>query len=86
MPSTEVLIKLGEVFGVTLDSLASEAEGRPTAINIRDRELLKLFEALDDLPETERILAKDMIDLVLLKHRFRQLAQPKPHERGEANI
>lgn len=86
IPSTEILLKLGDVFGVTLDSLAAETHGVPTPIQIRDRELLELFEALDDLPEWERSFAKDMLELVLLKHRFRQLAQPKPYERGEASI
>lgn len=83
IPSTEILLKLGEVFGVTLDSLAAETHGVPTRIQIRDRELLERFEALDDLPEWEKNFAKDVIDLVLLKHRFRQLAKPTPYERME---
>lgn len=75
LPSTEVLIKMAEVFDVTLDYLAFEAKGQPTSINIQDRELLRRFEALDHLSESEKTLAKDMLDLVILKNRFRSLAQ-----------
>lgn len=77
IPSTEVLIKLGHTFGVTLDSLASETAGLPVPMDIRDRELYQLFQQLDHLPESERSLAKDMLDLLLLKHRFRELAGEK---------
>lgn len=75
LPSTAKLARLAEVFGVTMDSLVSEAEGVPVAINIRDRELLERFEEVDDLPETERSLAKAMLDLVLVQHRFQELAK-----------
>lgn len=78
VPSTEILLQFGAVFSVTLDSLASETHGVPTPIAIRDRELLNLFEELDDLPPEERSLAKDFLDLVLLKHRFRELAAVEP--------
>lgn len=78
MPSSEKLIELADVFGVTIDSLCMEAHGSPRPFSIRDRELLALFEELDDLPECERELAKDMLDLVLLKHRFRNLMSEQP--------
>jgi transcriptional regulator with XRE-family HTH domain len=75
LPSTEVLIKMAEVFNVTLDYLAFESKGQAASINIQDRELLRRFEALDHLSEAEKALAKDILDLVILKNRFRSLAQ-----------
>jgi transcriptional regulator with XRE-family HTH domain len=74
VPSTEMLIKLAEVFNVTLDYLAFEVKGQPAKLNIQDRELLRRFEAIDQLPEAEKMLAKQILDLVLLKHRFQALA------------
>ena len=78
IPSTEVLIKLAEVFNVTLDYLAFEAKGQSAKINIQDRELLRRFEALDNLPEHDKSLAKEMLDLLILKHRFQELAGSGP--------
>jgi transcriptional regulator with XRE-family HTH domain len=74
LPSTEVLIKLAEVFNVTLDYLAFEAKGAPASLNIQDRELLRRFEEVDSLSEKEKSLAKEILDLVILKHRFQSLA------------
>ena len=74
VPSTDVLIKVAEVFNVTLDYLAFETQGRPAPINIQDRELLRRFEAVDSLAEPERDLAKQILDLLILKHRFQELA------------
>jgi transcriptional regulator with XRE-family HTH domain len=74
IPSTEVLIKLAEVFNVTLDYLAFEAKGQPAKINIQDRELLRRFEALDNLSEHDKSLAKEVLDLLIFKHRFQELA------------
>jgi transcriptional regulator with XRE-family HTH domain len=74
VPSTDVLIKLAEVFNVTLDYLAFEAKGQPAKLNIQDRELLRRFEALDKLSDNEKNLAKEILDLIILKNRFQELA------------
>ena len=73
-PSTDVLIKLAEVFDVTLDYLAFETKGSMGKLNIQDRELLRRFEMVDTLSEREKNLAKEILDLVILKHRFQELA------------
>jgi transcriptional regulator with XRE-family HTH domain len=75
VPSTEVLIKMAEVFDVTLDFLAFEAQGQPAKLNIQDRELLRRFEAVDSLSEQEKTLAKEMLDLLILKQRYRQVTE-----------
>ncbi len=74
IPSTEVLIKLAETFNVTLDYLAFEAQGQPAKINIQDRELLRRFEALDSATEHDKSLAKEFLDLIILKNSFQKLA------------
>lgn len=78
IPSTEILIKLAEIFDVTLDYLAFDNSrtnsNSSSSGNIQDRELLRRFEAVDALNEKERSLAKDMLDLLVLKSRFQALA------------
>ena len=64
---------MSEVFDVTLDYLAFETKGQAAILNIQDRELLRRFEQVDTLSEREKTLAKDMLDLLILKHRFRSL-------------
>jgi len=75
-PSTEILIRLAESFDVTLDYLAFEVQGRASKLNIQDRELLRRFEILDKLSDKEKALAKEILDLVILKHQFKELAMP----------
>ncbi len=74
LPSTDILIKLAETFDVTLDYLAFEGKGQQGKLNIQDRELLRRFEMVDTLSDKEKTLAKEILDLVILKHRFQTLA------------
>lgn len=78
VPSVEILVKLAEVFGVTLDYLAFDNQSQAAKINIQDRELLRRFEAVDSLPEPYRSLAKEVLDLLILKHRFQELVTTGP--------
>lgn len=73
-PSTDILIRLAEAFDVSLDYLAFSKEGQNAKVQFKDRELLRYFEILDNYPEVERSTAKEILDLVVAKHKFKELA------------
>lgn len=74
-PSTEVLIRLAEVFEVSLDYLAFELQGQSSKLEVKDRELLRYFETIDKFDLEERKMAKDVLDLIVMKHKFQELAK-----------
>jgi len=74
-PSTEILIKFAEIFDVSLDYLAFESEGKTAKVEIKDRELLRQFETLDKLNDQDKLLVKQLLNLVILKNKFQDLAK-----------
>ncbi len=70
----EVLIKISESFDVSLDYLVFEARGQSAKIEVKDRDLLRYFEAIDNYNENQRKLVKDKLNLVVMKHKFQNLA------------
>jgi transcriptional regulator with XRE-family HTH domain len=76
-PSTGVLIKLVDIFDVSLDYLAFEAEGQSAKVNIKDRELLKRFEEIDKFREKDKETIKEILDTFILKNKLQSLAAPE---------
>ncbi len=73
VPSGELLIALAEAFDVSLDYLAKRSNGNTAQIAIADMDLLHKVQSIDRLPEEDRSLVKGIMDLVLLKHRFKKI-------------
>ena len=72
-----MLIKLADIFDVSLDYLAFEAEGQSAKVNIKDRELLKRFEEIDKLREKDKGTIKEILDTFILKNKLQSLAAPE---------
>ena len=77
VPSTEVLVKLAEIFNVSLDYLTFDVEGQSAKVNIKDRELLRRCEEVDKLNEKDKGIIKEIMDSFILKNKFQSLAAPK---------
>lgn len=73
VPQTELLIRIAETFGVSLDYLAFADRDNTDHAGIADRELLEKLQALDQLPDTERAVVKSVLDTYITKHRIQQL-------------
>mgnify|MGYP002713279769 CR=1 FL=1 len=73
-PTTDVLIKIAQVFEVSLDYLALNGNAVQGAGNIKDRELLQYFEAIDNFPDEQKQSAKQLLDLIVMKNRLHEMA------------
>lgn len=73
VPQTELLIRIAETFGVSLDYLAFADRDNTDHASIADRELLEKLQALDQLPDTDRAIVKSVLDTYITKHRIQQL-------------
>jgi len=73
VPTTEVIVKISDALGVSLDYLLKN--GKSTIVGqIRDAELLKQVISADSLPEKDRDILKEILEAFIKKHRFEELA------------
>ena len=74
-PSVDLLIRMAELFNVSLDYLAFENREDIRQVNIADRELIRKLEAIDKLSAADKATIKAVLDSFILKNRFQNLAQ-----------
>ena len=68
-----MLINFAEVFDASLDYLAFEVEGQSVRVNIKDRELLKRCEEVDELNSKDKGTIKEIMGSFILKNKFQRL-------------
>lgn len=73
-PSQEILIKITEIFDVSLDYLVLESAGQSNSTAIKDRELLRYFQKVDNFSEDERRVVKEILDLVVVKNKAKSFS------------
>lgn len=73
-PTAEILSKLADALGVTVDYLLDGKEEAAAVASFEDRELLKLFEETEKLPAKDKEMAKELLDSFLFKRRVKQMA------------
>ena len=71
-PSTKALRKMAEVFGISIDELVRGDEKPTLEALIKDRELLELFQEVEELEEKDKALAKGVLQLLVMKKQFHQ--------------
>ena len=72
--STEVLMKIADIFIVSLDYLAPEVQGKPAKVNIKDKELLRRLEDIDKLIDKDNETIIEILDSIIMKNKFQSLA------------
>ena len=73
VPSTEVLIRMAELFNVSLDYLAFDNREDSRSNGIADRELVQQLAEIDKLSETDKSAVKTVLDTFILKNRLQSL-------------
>jgi transcriptional regulator with XRE-family HTH domain len=76
-PSAETLTKFAEVFGVSVDYLLNEDAENISAYQIKDKQLQRYFEEVDQLNEEDKNLIKGVIESVLVRNKVKDLASDK---------
>ena len=75
VPSTDVLVRLAQVFGVSLDYLVfDDRDDAPAYVDIADRDLVSLLHALDQLAGDDKNIVRGVLHAFVLKSRFQRVA------------
>jgi transcriptional regulator with XRE-family HTH domain len=72
-PSAETLSKFAEIFGVSVDYLLSEDEETTNTYKIKDKQLQRYFEEVDNLDDEDKNAIKNLIDAVLIRKKVKNL-------------
>jgi transcriptional regulator with XRE-family HTH domain len=70
-PRVELLIKMAELFNISLDYFAFD--NHESTMQIADRDLIQPVKEIDKLPEEDRTTIKAMLNTFITKNRFKQL-------------
>lgn len=73
-PSADTLKRLADALDVTSDCLIEGTTEEIAKAKTDDRELLKQFEAVEKLPEDDKLVIKKLLDAFLTKKKIQELA------------
>lgn len=73
-PSIELLVRMAELFNVSLDYIAFDNREEKNIIPIADRELMQAVQQIDQLSTEDRETIKAVLNTFIVKNRFQRLA------------
>jgi transcriptional regulator with XRE-family HTH domain len=73
-PSIELLVRMAELFNVSLDYIAFDNREEKNIIPIADRELMQAVQHIDQLSAEDRDTIKAVLNTFIVKNRFQRLA------------
>lgn len=74
-PSGDTLMRLADALGVTSDYLLDGATDEAAKAKFQDRELLKQFQEVEQLPDEDKYVVKKLLDAFLTKKQLQILAR-----------
>jgi len=75
MPNAETVIKIAEVFDVSIDYLLLTDDTIPHHEKIRDKTLLKNFQAVEAMDEDDKNIVKALIEAFIKKQQIEAVLQ-----------
>ena len=73
-PTADTLRRLSDVLGVTGDYLMEGSTDEAARARFEDRELLRRFQEVQNLPERDKEIVKELLDAFLTKRQIQRLA------------
>jgi transcriptional regulator with XRE-family HTH domain len=73
-PTADTLKRLADALGVSGDYLLEGATDEAAKARFEDRELLRRFQEVQELPERDKEIVKELLDAFLTKRQVQQLA------------
>jgi transcriptional regulator with XRE-family HTH domain len=74
-PSGDTLMRLADALGVTSDYLLDGATHEAAKARFEDRELMKQFQEVEQLPDEDKNVVKKLLDAFLTKKQLQALAR-----------
>lgn len=74
-PGGDTLKRLADVLGVTSDYLLDGAVGEVAKARFEDRDLLRQFQEVEQLPDEDKLVVKKLLDAFLIKKQLQALAR-----------
>ena len=73
MPALKTLIKIAKTLDVPLDALVNSDGAATAEVNVKDKSLFDKVRLIDELPDSEKNMVLQIIDLALSKKKFKEL-------------
>jgi transcriptional regulator with XRE-family HTH domain len=73
-PSIELLVRIAELFNVSLDYIAFDKREEKNIVPIADRELMQAVQQIDQLSAEDKATIKAVLNTFIVKNRFQRLA------------
>ena len=85
LPSVEVVKKIAQMFGVSIDYLLLDDSDTMIRAHLADQELLRQFQQICTMSEREKSAVKTMLEGLIVKHQIEAMLGVKsPQPQGEA--
>lgn len=77
MPSADTLIRLSDIFNVSIDYLLSDEVQKRVSTMLKDKELLEAFSKVERMDQKAKEIVKELLDSFIIKHQIADMLNKK---------